>query len=141
MSRASKQMAKGAVKAKQKAVEKIAKVPTSPEDPEIVSAMERLKITKTEIYAISDIVRNLYEARVNEATFLVQLAEKMEATKVSQNDPFGAYVQEMGRGLSALEQVQSEHLKRMEEELVVPLERFRDVDVEAVQKLKLKYKS
>jgi len=141
MSRASKQMAKGAVKAKQKAVEKIAKVPTSAEDPEIISALERLKITKTEIYAISDIVRNLYEARVNEATFLVQLADKMSGTKVSQNDPFGAYVQQMGSGLAALEQVQSEHLKRMEEELVVPLEKFRDVDVEAVQKLKLKLKS
>ena len=29
----------------------------------------------------------------------------------------------------------------MEEELVLPLEKFRDVDVEQVQKLKLKYKS
>merc|ERR1712228_413130 len=37
--------------------------------------------------------------------------------------------------------VQSEHLKRMEEELVIPLEQFRDVDVEQVQKLKLKYKN
>eukprot|EP01084_Bolivina_argentea_P235600 396414_1 len=68
MSRAGQQMAKGVVKAKQTAVEKIAKVPVSEEDPEIVSALERLKITKNEIYAISDIVRNLYEARVNEAT-------------------------------------------------------------------------
>eukprot|EP01084_Bolivina_argentea_P288500 495171_1 len=141
MSRAGKQMAKGVVKAKQTAVEKIAKAPLSPEDPEIVSALERLKITKNEIYAISDIVRNLYEARVNEATFLIQLADKLNAVKISQNDPFGSYVQNMGTGLSKLENVQSEHLKRMEEELVIPLEKFRDVDVEQVQKLKLKYKS
>merc|ERR1712130_556997 len=46
-----------------------------------------------------------------------------------------------GIGLSNLEQVQSEHLKRMEEELVIPLEKFRDVDVEQVQALKLKYKN
>merc|ERR1712087_895830 len=59
----------------------------------------------------------------------------------TQNDPFGTYLRSMGSGLAALEQVQSEHLKRMEEELVVPLEKFRDVDVEAVQKLKLKLKS
>merc|ERR1719361_3341497 len=141
MSRAGKQMAKGVVKAKQTAVEKIAKIPISQEDPEIVSALERLKITKNEIYAISDIVRNLYEARVNEATFLIQLADKLKTSKVTQNDPFSSYVQKMGVGLSNLEQVQSEHLKRMEEELVIPLEQFRDVDVEQVQKLKLKYKN
>jgi len=141
MSRAGKQMAKGVVKAKQTAVEKIAKIPISEEDPEIVSALERLKITKNEIYSISDIVRNLYEARVNEATFLIQLADKLKATKITQNDPFGSYIQKMGVGLSTLEQVQSEHLKRMEEELVIPLEKFRDIDVEKVQKLKLKYKN
>eukprot|EP01084_Bolivina_argentea_P229702 387628_1 len=141
LSRAGKQMAKGAVKAKQAAVEKIGKVPVSDEDPEIISALERLKITKTEIYAISHITRNLYESRVNEATFLVQLAEKLKSTKVTQNDPFTAYVKQMGVGLSSLEKVQSEHLKRMEEELVLPLERFRDVNVEEVQKLKLKYKN
>jgi len=141
MSRAGKQMAKGVVKAKQTAVEKIAKIPISQEDPEIVSALERLKITKNEIYSISDIVRNLYEARVNEATFLIQLADKLKATKITQNDPFGSYIQKMGVGLSTLEQVQSEHLKRMEEELVIPLEKFRDIDVEKVQKLKLKYKN
>eukprot|EP01084_Bolivina_argentea_P224809 380069_1 len=141
LSRAGKQMAKGAVKAKQAAVEKIAKVPTSDEDPEIISALERLKITKTEIYAISDIARNLYEARLNEATFLIQLADKLKGVKVTQNDPFTSYVQKMGIGLSNLEQVQSEHLKRMEEELVIPLEKFRDIDVEKVQKLKLKYKN
>merc|ERR1712130_165647 len=45
----------------------------------------------------------------------------------------------MGKGLSSLEQVCSEHLKRMEEELVTPLEKFRDNEVERVQKLKLKY--
>jgi len=140
-SRAGKQMAKGVVKAKQTAVEKIAKIPISQEDPEIVSALERLKITKNEIYSISDIVRNLYEARVNEATFLIQLADKLKATKITQNDPFGSYIQKMGVGLSTLEQVQSEHLKRMEEELVIPLEKFRDIDVEKVQKLKLKYKN
>merc|ERR1712048_1209922 len=134
-------MAKGVVKAKQQAVEKIAKVPIVDEDPEIVSALERLKITKNEIYAISNIVRDLYEARVNEATFLIQWADKLKTSKVTQNDPFSSYVQKMGVGLSNLEQVQSEHLKRMEEELVVPLEKFRDVGVETVQQLKLKYKN
>lgn len=141
MSRAGKQMAKGVVKAKQTAVEKIAKVPISQEDPEIISALERLKITKNEIYAISDIVRNLYEARLNEATFLIQLSDKLKDTKITQNDPFGLYIQKMGIAMGSLEQIQSEHLKRMEEELVLPLEKFRDIDIENVQKLKLKYKN
>jgi len=138
-SRAGKQMQKGMVKAKQTAVEKIAKVPVTEEDPEIVSALERLKTTKTELYAISDVVRNLYEARVNEATFMVQLADKLNSIKVTQNDPFGSYLQSMGSGLASLETVSSEHLVRMESELVVPLEKFRDNEVESVQKLKLKY--
>ena len=43
--------------------------------------------------------------------------------------------------MGSLEQIQSEHLKRMEEELVLPLEKFRDIDIEGVQKLKLKYKN
>lgn len=141
MSRAGKQMAKGVVKAKQTAVEKIAKVPISQEDPEIISALERLKITKNEIYAISDIVRNLYDARLNEATFLIQLSDKLKDTKITQNDPFGLYIQKMGISMSSLEQIQSEHLKKMEEELVLPLEKFRDIDIEGVQKLKLKYKN
>ena len=141
LTRAGKQMQKGMVKAKQTAVEKIAKVPISEEDPEIISALERLKTTKTEIYAISDVVRNLYEARVNEATFMVQLADKLNSIKLTQNDPFGTYLRSMGSGLASLEQVASEHLKRMEEELVVPLEKFRDSEVETVQKLKLKYKN
>mmetsp|Transcript_4119 Transcript_4119/g.3583 ORF Transcript_4119/g.3583 Transcript_4119/m.3583 type:complete len:292 (+) Transcript_4119:46-921(+) len=141
MSRAGKQMAKGVVKTKQLAVEKIAKIPISQEDPEVISALERLKITKNEIYAISDIVRNLYEARLNEATFLIQLADKLKDTKITQNDPFGLYIQKMGIAMTSLESIQSEHLKRMEEELVLPLEKFRDIDIEQVQKLKLKYKN
>eukprot|EP01083_Nonionella_stella_P014840 41549_1 len=141
LSRASKQMAKGAVKAKQAAAEKIGKVPVSEEDPQIISALERLKITKTEIYAISDLSRKLYESRVNGSTIhLGDLADKLRSTKATQKDPFATYVKQMGVHLSHLETLQSQHLERMESELVAPLERFRDVDVEDVQTFKLKYK-
>lgn len=140
MNKASKQMAKGVVKTRQMAIEKIAKAPTSAEDPEIVSALERLKTTKNEINTISEIVRNLYDARLSEATYLIQLAEKLQSVQISQNDAFGTYVQCMGRGLSELESVESSHLTKMEDEFVKPLEKFRDFDIEEVQKLKLKYK-
>eukprot|EP00490_Sorites_sp_Unknown_P022951 CAMPEP_0114660324 /NCGR_PEP_ID=MMETSP0191-20121206/19766_1 /TAXON_ID=126664 /ORGANISM="Sorites sp." /LENGTH=354 /DNA_ID=CAMNT_0001888497 /DNA_START=70 /DNA_END=1134 /DNA_ORIENTATION=+ len=141
MKKAGHGISKGLVKAKQSAAERILKVEATPQEPEIISALERLKTTKNEIYAISEIVRNLYEARINEAHYMVQLSEKLCAVKVTQNDPFGQYVTQMGKGFAQLESVQSEHLKRMEEELVIPLEKFRDIDVEEVQKLKLKYKT
>eukprot|EP01084_Bolivina_argentea_P224805 380064_1 len=141
LSRAGKQMAKGAVKAKQTAATKIGKVPITDEDPEIISALERLKITKTETYANSDIARNLYEARLNAAIFLMQLSDKLKNLKITQNDPFTAYVQKMGVSLASTEHIQSQYLKHMEQELVIPLEQFATIDVEKVQKLKLKYKS
>ena len=136
MSRAGKQMEKAAVKAKQKAVEKIGNVPPSPEDPEIVAAEAGLKTTKNEIYALSDIVRNLYDARIHEATYLAQMVDRIN--KIGANDNFGALMQRIGAALTDFERVSTEHLNRMKEELVVPLESFRDKDIEAAQSLKLK---
>eukprot|EP00484_Ammonia_sp_Unknown_P002066 CAMPEP_0197022646 /NCGR_PEP_ID=MMETSP1384-20130603/3461_1 /TAXON_ID=29189 /ORGANISM="Ammonia sp." /LENGTH=363 /DNA_ID=CAMNT_0042450719 /DNA_START=23 /DNA_END=1114 /DNA_ORIENTATION=- len=132
------QMAKGTQKMQAKAA-KMSGVRETPEDPEVTAALQRLKITKNEIEAISKTVRELYESRMFEASFMVQLATKLKETQTSQNDPFSQYVQKMGVGLAALEQVSTEHLKRMEEELVVPLEKFRDTDIAEIQKLKVKY--
>lgn len=136
MSRAGKQMEKAAVKAKQKAVEKIGNVPPSPEDPEIVAAEAGLKTTKNEIYALSDIVRNLYDARIHEATYLAQLCDRVKT--IGANDTFGALMQRICAALVDFERVSTEHLNRMKEELVVPLENFRDKDIDAAQSLKLK---
>jgi len=88
-------------------------------------------------------VRNLYEAKVNEATYLTQLADTLQGAKVdvSADDPFSAFLERMGSALASLEQVQSAHLQRMEEQLVCPLERFLDAEVAQAQRLKLKYKN
>lgn len=146
MSRASKQMAsgmaKGVVLAKQTAAEKIGKVALSEEkDPEIVSALQSLKRTKQTVTSLSAIVRNLYEAKVNEATYLTQLADTLKGVEASADDPFSSLLQRMGSALTSLEQVQSAHLERMEEQLVCPLERFLDDEVAQAQRLKLKYKN
>ena len=66
-------VAKGVVLAKQTAAEKISKVALSEEkDAEIVSALQSVKGTKQTVTSLSAIVRNLYEAKVNEATYLTQ---------------------------------------------------------------------
>eukprot|EP01083_Nonionella_stella_P184354 669004_1 len=106
MSRAGKSMGKAAFKAKQKAVEKIAKVPISEEDPSIQAAEARLKLIKYEIVSISDIARNLYESRVHEATYLSQLSDKLKQIQVSQQgDAFSSLAQSLALVLSNLEQV------------------------------------
>jgi len=135
-------VAKGVVLAKQTAAEKISKVALSEEkDTEIVSALQSLKRTKNTVTSLSAIVRNLYEAKVNEATYLTQLADTLQHIPISADDPFGALLERMGSALSALEQVQSAHLERMEEQLVRPLEHFLDAEVAQAQRLKLKYKN
>merc|ERR1719320_2255032 len=122
--------------------EKISNVPLSEEkDPEIISALQSLKRTKNTVTSLSAIVRNLYEAKVNEATYLTQLADTLHSVPVSADDPFGAFLERMASALSALEQVQSAHLQRMEEQLVCPLEHFLDAEIAQAQRLKIKYKN
>lgn len=141
LDRANKQMHKGMVKAKQTAVDKIAKVPATEEDPDIISALERLKATKHEIFTICGAVRHLYDVRVKEQKSMNQLVDGLGSFIVSENDPFEAYLHSMGRGLASLEQVAAEHLKRMETEIVIPLETFRTSEVETVQIFKPKYQN
>eukprot|EP01084_Bolivina_argentea_P224804 380062_1 len=138
MSRAGKQMGKAAVKAKQTAVTKIGKIPPTPEDPEIEVAEATLKVIKNDIYSISDIVSNLYESRVHETTYLSQLSDRLKQIQSKPNDTFSIFANKMGIASNNLERIHTEHLKKMEDELVKPFEKFRDTEIEYAQKLKLK---
>eukprot|EP01084_Bolivina_argentea_P224803 380059_1 len=138
MSRAGKQMGKAASKAKQTAVTKIGKIPPTPEDPEIKLAEATLKVIKNDIYAISDIVRNLYESRVHETTYLSQLADRLKQIKSQPDDAFSIFSTKMSIAFNNLERIHTEHLRKMEDNFVKPLEKFRDTEIEYAQKLKLK---
>eukprot|EP01083_Nonionella_stella_P262186 891810_1 len=103
LSRAGQQIASGAVKAKQKAVEKIQNVPPTEEDPEILSCLARLKNTKSNIYSISDTTRNLYETTAISTTYLYQLSQQLKDIKqTNENDSFQTYCAKMSTYLTYL---------------------------------------
>eukprot|EP01084_Bolivina_argentea_P117893 209283_1 len=146
LSRAGQQMASGAAKYKHVAVEKIAKVPTIPQDPQITTCLERLKDTKTEIYTISDTARNLYETTAIATATLYQLSQQLNNIKplnsIGENEAsFEAYSQKLSTNLSHLSAIKYQYLQNMEKQLVIPTETFSATDIEKVQKLKVKYKN
>ena len=65
MSKAGRQTSKMVVQGRMVALQKIAHAEVTPEEPEIVGILQRLKATKNEISAIADVARYLYDARIS----------------------------------------------------------------------------
>ncbi len=129
LSRAGKQIHSGAVKAKQKAVEKIGKVPPTEEEPQIICALQQLKQSKTDINAISDISRNLFEASAISTTYMYQLSEQLKEVKLitqsAENNKFAEYSHQTSTNLCFLSQISYQFLQNMEKELVKRIFRRR----------------
>ena len=84
-------------------------------------------MTRTQIYTV-------------EATYQIDLANQLSSVRKTEDDAFSKFIAAMGQGVSKIEAIHSEHCTKMKELFVKPLERFRDVDIPKIQKLKLKYK-
>ena len=141
MSRAGTKTSKALVKGRILAMQKMAHAEVTPEDPEVEGALQRLKATKNEVNAIADVARYLYDARIIETTYQIDLSHQLANVRTVENDSFSKFITAMGDSVSKIEAIHSEHCTKMKELFVKPLEKFRDVDIPRVQKLKLKYKT
>ena len=147
MSFLGNKMKHGLYKGKNAAIKKMGDVPISAEDDDVLDTLDRYKNIKMKMSGIPQIMRTLYDIRMREAKYLKKLSHALialdpfNAYNDSSNSKFNAYMRKIGDEITKLHQIQSEHLEKMEQELVIPFEEFRDVDIAQVEDFKVcKYK-
>jgi len=135
---ATKTISHARVKAKQYSASKMG-VEATTELPEVAQAFETLRVAKIEITALAMSCRAMYEARTEFARQNLTFSETAAQMKFDNQDHFGIFTKQLGEVMLSIDGGEQEFLSQLVNNLVVPLEKFRDEDIEAISVLKWKY--
>jgi stringent starvation protein B len=129
---------KGLVKAKTSARMKLGGEPT-PEEPATAKALDRLRQTKTEVVELAKASRGMYEGLLASIRFQQEFHKAACSVRVDTGDQFAFFARQIGQGMMYLDTSLQQYLQLLLENVVEPLEKFRDDNIEGVNKMKWDY--
>ena len=114
----------------------------SPINSDVEAALSRLKSTKNEIYGLSDILRNLYDAKMTELKYSNELSNALLKLNNEYNDDiFNEYLIKIGKIYEILQNISNKYIKKFDELLLSSITDFRDKAIDSAQNLKLRWKT